>query len=357
MPSGLPRTPIRSGSDLVKAGLIDAETAQGLADILREFSVGITPSIASTILSADPEGGVARQFIPTADEGVVASDELGDPIGDKAHSPVKGIVHRYPDRVLLKPLHACAVYCRFCFRREQVGPGQEALSEAELSAALDYVRNHSEIWEVILSGGDPLILSSRRLSQLRSRLEAIEHLGVIRVHTRVPVVDPQRVTDPLISALRRSKPTYIVIHSNHPDEFTKSARSACARLADAGFPLLGQSVLLRGVNNDLGTLTRLLRTFVENRIKPYYLHHGDLARGTGHFRTTIAEGQSLVGALRGSSSGLCQPNYILDIPGGYGKVPIGPSYLVERADGFFRVRDPNDQWHEYSDHQFTAFHR
>jgi len=343
------RTPVRTASDLVTAGLIEPEHAAGISRLLDEFALAITPSVAETIASADPSGGVARQFVPTLAEMVETADELTDPIGDDAHSPIKGIVHRYPDRVLLKPVHVCPVYCRFCFRRERVGPGGEALTKAELSAALDYIRADPEIWEVILSGGDPLVLSPRRLADIRDSLEAIDHVRVVRIHSRVPVVDPLRVTPALVGALRRPKPTYIVIHANHADEFTEAARSACARLADAGLPLLSQSVLLRGVNDEPASLARLLRTFVENRIKPYYLHHCDLARGTGHFRTSIADGQQLMRTLRGRISGLCQPTYVLDIPGGHGKVPVGPSYLETGGEGRFDVRDLRGTHHSYQD--------
>jgi lysine 2,3-aminomutase len=264
---------------------------------------------------------------------VTQSEESADPIGDDAHSPVEGIVHRYPDRVLLKLVHVCPVYCRFCFRREMVGPGRRrALSRASLVAALDYVRAHAEIWEVILTGGDPLMLSPRRLREVTRALAAIPHVKIIRVHTRVPVVEPARITGELVRALKiRDKASYVVLHANHPRELTASAREACARLVDAGIPMLSQSVLIRGVNDEVQTLGALMRALVECRIKPYYLHHGDLAPGTSHLRTGIAEGQALMRALRGRWSGLCQPTYVLDIPGGHGKSPIGPNYLARTA--------------------------
>ncbi len=225
--------------------------------------------------------------MPSDAELVTTPDERADPIGDHTHSPVKGIVHRYHDRVLLKPSHACPVYCRFCFRREMVGPGGEALSPVELEAALDYVRAHPEVWEVILTGGDPLILSPRRIGEIVREVEAIDHVGVIRVHTRVPVVDPLRVTDALIAALRAEKAIYVVLHVNHAREFTDAARAACRKLSDAGIVLLSQTVLLKGVNDDAATLEALFRALVRHRIKPYYLHQGDLAPGTSQFRTTI----------------------------------------------------------------------
>jgi lysine 2,3-aminomutase len=289
--------------------------------------------------------------VPDAAELRTQDGEASDPIGDDAHSPVEGIVHRYPDRVLLKLVHVCPVYCRFCFRREMVGPGKRpTLSRAALDAALDYIRTHPEIWEVILTGGDPLILSARRLREVTRALATIDHVKVIRVHTRVPVVAPDRVTAELVRALKvKGQSTYVVLHANHPRELSAPAREACARIVDAGIPMLSQSVLLRGVNDDAETLGALMRAFVENRIKPYYLHHGDLAPGTAHLRTEIAEGQDLMRALHGRLSGLCQPTYVLDIPGGHGKSPIGPCYLerLQGAEGYL-VEDFNGGPHVYA---------
>src|SRR5205814_8452642 len=259
---------------------------------------------------------IARQFGPDPAELQARPEETPDPIGDDAHSPVEGIVHRYPDRVLLKLVHVCPVYCRFCFRREMVGPARRrTLSPAALDAALDYVRVHPEIWEVILTGGDPLILSPRRLRDVMQRLAAIAHVKIVRVHTRVPVADPSRITPELVRALKvGGKASYVVLHANHARELTRRARGACARLIDAGIPMLSQSVLLRGVNDDAATLDALMRALVECRIKPYYLHHGDLAPGTAHLRTSLTEGRDLMRALHGRYSGLCQPHYVLDIP-------------------------------------------
>jgi lysine 2,3-aminomutase len=230
--------------------------------------------------------------------------------------------------------------------------GQEGagmLDDAALEAALGYVREHPEIWEVIVSGGDPLIASPRRIARLMQSLAAIDHVKIVRFHTRVPVVAPERVTDELVAALKTSgKTVWIAIHANHPCELTDDARAALARIVDAGIPLVSQTVLLRGVNDDAGTLGALMRAFVEARIKPYYLHHGDLAPGTSRFRKTIAEGQGLMRALRGRHSGLCQPTYVLDIPGGHGKVPVGPGYLCE-SEGSWSIEDINGARHAYRD--------
>ncbi len=349
---------LRHPSALVDAKLADHQRLAALTDVAARYAVAITPAMADLIDPADPHDPIAKQFVPEGRELTEQPEERGDPIGDDAHSPVEGIVHRYPDRVLLKLVNACAVYCRFCFRREMIGPGRGGLSPRALTAALDYVAGDPAIWEVILSGGDPLIVSVRRLKEVTARLAAISHVKVIRLHTRVPVVAPERITVALTRALRvRDKATFVALHVNHPRELTKAARAACARLIDAGIPMVSQSVLLRGVNDDAATLGALMRALVECRIKPYYLHHGDLAPGTAHLRTSIADGQALMRALRGRYSGLCQPSYVLDIPGGYGKSPIGPNYLTAGGNGAagaaladladFTVEDFNGCRHDY----------
>ena len=308
---------------LVEAGLVPRERLAELERVAERYAVAITPAMAALIEASDPHDPVARQFVPDPAELDLQPDEAPDPIGDDAHSPVEGLVHRYPDRVLLKLVNVCAVYCRFCFRREMIGPGKlNALSQEAFAAALAYIAAHRGIWEVILSGGDPLVLSPRRLSAVMKQIGAIEHVKIVRVHTRVPAVDPARITPALVRALKGSgKATYVVLHANHPRELTPVARAACARIIDAGVPMLAQSVLLKGVNDDADTLGTLMRAFVECRIKPYYLHHLDRAPGTAHFRTTTSEGQELVRALRTRYSGLCQPSYVVD-RAGEGKVPL-----------------------------------
>jgi lysine 2,3-aminomutase len=317
------------------------ERLSALQQVATRYAVAITPAVTDMIDPRDPHDPIAKQFLPDVRELDQQPEENADPIGDDAHSPIEGVVHRYPDRVLLKLVNACAVYCRFCFRREMVGPGRGGLSRAALDAALDYIAGTPEIWEVILTGGDPLVLSPRRLKAVMARLAAIDHVKVIRVHTRLPAVAPEKITPALVKALRTGKATFVVLHANHARELTDGARAACARLIDAGIPMLSQSVLLRGVNDDADTLGRLMRALVECRIKPYYLHHADLAPGTAHFRTTIAEGQALMRTLHGRTSGLCQPSYVLDIPGGHGKSPIGPVYLsadCSEVEDFHRRR-------------------
>ena len=341
--------PIRTPQELVEAGYIQAGQLDEISRVAERYAVAISPAVAALIDPSDAADPIARQFVPSADELLTTPLEREDPIGDLSHSPVEGIVHRYPDRVLLKAVHVCPVYCRFCFRREMVGPqGLGTLTPEALDKAIGYIAEHKEIWEVILTGGDPLVLSPRRLGEMMERLGSIEHLKVIRFHTRVPVVEPDRVDEALISALKSGrKAVYVALHANHPREFTDEARGACARLVDSGIVMISQTVLLNGVNNDPETLTRLMQTFVENRIKPYYLHHPDLAPGTSHFRVSIEEGQKLVAGLRGRISGLCQPVYILDIPGGYGKAEIRPASIEARGDGCFTIRDFRGGEHRY----------
>src|SRR5580704_5452977 len=339
-----PAMTLREPAELVAHGLAPAADLAGLEQVAARYAVAVTPDIAALIDTDDPDDPIARQFIPRAEELVVQPGENADPIGDHTHSPVAGIVHRYPDRVLFKLVHVCAVYCRFCFRREMVGPGKAtALSDAAYQGALGYIRAHGEIWEVILTGGDPLMLSPRRLAEVMADLAGIDHVRIIRIHTRVPVADPARVSPGMIAALRvEGATTWVALHANHARELTAKARAACAAIVDAGIPMVSQSVLLRGVNDNAADLEALMRAFVECRIKPYYLHHGDLAPGTAHLRTTLARGQELMRALRGRVSGLCQPDYVLDIPGGFGKSPVGPAYLT-REDSFCGEREPSQE--------------
>ena len=317
--------------------------------VTSRYAFAITPTMAGLIDANEPDDPIGRQFMPNLAELEQRQDEHADPIGDEAHSPVRGIVHRYPDRVLLTPLTVCPVYCRFCFRREVVGgPDGQLLSQRDLDAALRYIREHAEIWEVILSGGDPLILSARRLAEILDALRGIDHVRVIRIHTRVPLVDPSRITEEFVGALADAAPLYVAVHANHPREFTTEGRTALARLVEAGIPLISQSVLLRGVNDDVDTLARLMRSFVENRVKPYYLHHLDKAPGTSHFRVPLAEGRELVRALRGSVSGLCQPGYVVDIPGGHGKTPADSEW-IESSDSGYSATDYRGETHRLDD--------
>ncbi len=348
-----PKSTLRQARQLISAELAPAASLPELEKVAARYAVALTPQVVSLIDPSDANDPIALQYVPSPQELVSEAIERVDPIGDAVRSPVEGIVHRYPDRVLFKLVHVCPVYCRFCFRREMVGPGKDsALSTETYLNALEYIRGHPEIWEVILTGGDPLMLSARRMAAVMSDLAAIAHVKIIRIHTRAPVADPSLVSAEMVEALRAGGATiWIALHANHARELSEAARAACARLIDAGIPMVSQSVLLRGVNDNPAALEALMRAFVECRIKPYYLHHGDLAPGTSHFRTTIEDGQRLMTALRGRVSGLCQPHYVLDIPGGFGKSPIGPNYLSwngdEGAGSRYRVVDYCGGVHPY----------
>jgi lysine 2,3-aminomutase len=337
-------------AELVASGFAAPDQAETLEAVAALYSVAVPPGVAELI--ERPDDAIARQFLPDAAELRTMPWENVDPIGDDAHQAAPGLIHRYPDRALLKLTSVCPVYCRFCFRRARVGAGTEGvLGEDALDEAFAYLSRRKEIWELIVTGGDPLAVSPRRLADLSRRISAVEHIKILRFHSRVPALTPERIGPELIAALKASgKTVYVALHANHPRELTVSAREACGSLIDAGIVMVSQTVLLRGVNDDIETLSNLMRAFVETRIKPYYLHHPDLAPGTSHFRLTIEEGQALARGLLGRLSGLCQPVYVLDIPGGFGKAPAGPSYFSREADGW-RVEDWRGKSHAYADLQ------
>jgi len=351
MSKASPRRILRSAKDLIAAGLIDASRLNEAAAVAERYAVAVPPALQALIDPADRDDPIARQFLPDARELDLSPDEVADPIGDHLKSPVKGLVHRYPDRVLIKPVAACAVYCRFCFRREQVGPGREAMSEADWQAALAYIRARAEIWEAILTGGDPLILSPRRIAEIGKRLAEIPHLRVLRWHTRLPVAAPERVTPALSRALTFShdRSVYVAVHANHPRELTAEARGALARLRRAGVLLVSQTVLLKGVNDDVATLEALMRGLVEAGVKPYYLHHLDRAPGTAHFRVPLDRGRALVSSLRQRLSGLAMPTYMLDLPGAQGKVVAEAAAVRRVGEGLYAARDRDGVEHLYRD--------
>ncbi|HEX2593407.1 MAG TPA: lysine-2,3-aminomutase-like protein [Rhizomicrobium sp.] len=341
--------PLRTPRDLADARLIAPERIASLDAVAARYAVAVSPALASLIDRDNAADPIARQFVPSEAELRTLAEERADPIGDNTHSPVPGIVHRHRDRVLFKAVNVCPVYCRFCFRRETVGPGGEnALSPAAFDTALAYIASHPEIWEVILTGGDPLVLAPRRVAEISERLGAIDHVKIVRWHTRVPVVEPERIDDDMVAALLAPGATpWLALHANHPREFSPAARRAIARLAEADITLVSQTVLLNGVNADADTLDALMRTFVENRIKPYYLHHPDLAPGTSHFRVSIDDGLALIRALRRRLSGLATPTYVLDIPGGYAKVALESHNVEKIAENRWRITDPEGRVHEY----------
>jgi lysine 2,3-aminomutase len=342
---------LTTGYELAEHRLIDRQQIEEVETVRQQFAVKVPFTYMQAMKENNESDPIWRTVVPTRHELHVTDEERLDPIGDLAHTPVRGITHRYPDRVLFKPTHTCAVYCRFCFRRYAVGHPEETLSRADIARAIEYIEQCKEIWEVIFTGGDPLTLADSKLEELLHQLRAIEHVRIIRFHTRIPVVLPSRVTERLAVILRGKngprKPVYVVTHINHAQEITPLVEAACDILVDHGVPLLNQCVLLKNINDTPDVMEELLRKLVELRVKPYYLHHGDLARGTGCFRTSIEEGQQLMKALRGRVSGLCQPAYVLDIPGGYGKVPVSASYLTPGDDHAWLVEDIHGTLHRY----------
>jgi lysine 2,3-aminomutase len=347
--NAIPGSTLRTPAQLAAAGLIPADAVDALNVVAARYAVALSPAVVQAVAAGGRDGPTARQYLPSVEELAVRADEVSDPIGDGAHSPVKGVVHRYPDRALLMPTQVCAVYCRFCFRRDNVGPSAGTLTDAELDAALDYIRGTPAIWEVILTGGDPLVLSARRLRAILSALDDIPHVATVRIHSRVPVAAPERIDGALLNVLAEThKPVNLAIHCNHADELSAEAVAACRKLRRGGVALFGQSVLLKGVNDDATTLEALFRAMLAAGIKPYYLHQLDRAPGTSRFAVPLARGRAIVKALRGKLSGLAQPTYVLDIPGGAGKVPIGPDFLAQGTDEYV-VEDPVGVRHAYAE--------
>jgi len=298
----------------------------------------------------DPADPIRAQVIPSAEELVATEGELDDPIGDHAYSPVPRLTHRHADRVLLFPTYQCAVYCRFCFRKESLTAIGRGYTSEALEPALAYIADHPEIREVILTGGDPLSLPDKALAEIFTRIEAIPHVRLLRIHTRVPVALPSRITPGLVEALQGRLMVSVVTHFNHAREITDAAEAACRTMRQAGCVLLNQSVLLKGVNDSVEALEELCRELMYRLgVKPYYLHHGDLARGMAHRRTTIRQGQALVEALRARLSGICNPTYVIDLPDGGGKVPVGPCHVEAREGESWRIRGLDGEVRDYTE--------
>jgi lysine 2,3-aminomutase len=305
--------------------LSDAERA-GLAASARLFRIGLTPYYASLMDPVHASCPIRLQAIPRAAEADIRDEELRDPLGEDSHNPAPSVVHKYPDRVLFLVVDRCGIYCRHCNRRRLVG-GDEPPTTHELELGLEYIAKTPRIRDVLLSGGDPLLLSTRRLAYLLGRLRQIPHVETIRIGTRLPVVCPMRIDDELTAALRQHHPLFINTHFNHAKELTPEARAACERLVDAGIPVGNQTVLLRGINSSVRSLRTLMRGLVRSRIRPYYLFQGDTVIGTDHLRTPVEAAMELYRGLRGWMSGMCIPTLVLDAPGGGGKVPIVPNYI------------------------------
>jgi len=329
--------------------LTEAER-EGVRRALRDgFPMSITPHYLALCDVHDPSCPIRRQCVPVADESVEVPGDLRDPLGEEAHEVAPHLVQRYPDRALLLATDRCSVYCRFCTRSRMVGAGGGARSMERLAPALAWLRAHPEVRDVIVSGGDPLVMRTERIAEILDALAAIDSLDTVRVATRTPVTLPQRIDDVLCAALRRHPAVWLMTHFNHPKELAPEAVRACARLVDAGIPVMNQTVLLRGVNDDADTLERLFRKLVRSRVRPYYLLQADPVRGTGHLRTPLAAGLAIMERLQGRLTGIAVPKFIVDTPGGRGKVPLLPDYVAARAAGTTTLRTFRGELVDYVD--------
>ena len=323
---------ITTSEALSKVIPLSEEEKADIDRCLKSFRMAITPYYASLIDPNDPNDPVRMQAVPSGREREECPDDMADPLGEIGDSPVPHVVHRYPDRVLLLVTYQCAMYCRHCTRRRAVGEEDRVIPEKALSRALDYIRSHREIRDVLVSGGDPLTMTTDRLERILSAIREIPHVEVIRIGTRVPVVLPMRITPELTDMLRKYHPVWINTHFNHPKEITPEARLACERLVDAGIPLGNQSVLLKGVNDSAEIMKELLLKLVKMRLRPYYLYQCDLSRGIAHFRTRVETGVDILHALTGRISGYALPRYVIDAPGGGGKIPVQYEYVMKKDD-------------------------
>jgi lysine 2,3-aminomutase len=327
------RNRIRSLADLERIVELTTDERAAIARHSGSLPVGITPYYASLIDPVNPEQGLRKTVIPRLDEFKKTAGEADDPLGEDDHSPVRGLVHRYPDRVLLLVTNFCSVYCRYCTRARMVGAaGERAVKKSDLELAIDYIAATPTIRDVLLSGGDPLSLDDERLDWILSRLRAIPHVEFIRIGSKQPVVEPQRITPALIRVLRKYHPLWMSLHFTHPDELTPEVAQACGRLADAGIPLGSQTVLLKGVNDDPRVMTKLMQGLLRIRVRPYYLYQCDPISGSSHFRTPVQTGVDMIRALRGHTTGYAVPTFVVDAPRGGGKIPLAPDY-VEGRDG------------------------
>lgn len=322
-------------AELKKFIPLTKDEEEGVRECLQSLRMAITPYYLSLINPENPNCPIRKQAIPTHNELVIKSADLVDPLHEDGDSPVPGLTHRYPDRVLILITDQCSMYCRHCTRRRFAGQTDRALAMERIDEAIEYIKNNHQIRDVVLSGGDPLTLTDDRLEAILQKIRAIPHVEIIRIGTRTPVVMPQRITPSLIEMLRKYHPIWINTHFNHPDELTEESEAACAALADGGFPLGNQSVLLRGINDCIHVMRTLVKKLVRNRIRPYYIYQCDLSQGLSHFRTPVSVGVDIIEGLRGHVSGLCVPTYAIDAPGGGGKVPVMPNYVI--SHGFNKV--------------------
>lgn len=323
---------IKSTDDLARYFVLSDEEKSDINKCLTTFRMAITPYYASLIDPNDPNDPIRKQSIPSIAETYQCDDDLSDPLGEEDESPVPYIVHRYPDRVLFLVTLKCSMYCRHCTRRRVVGEKDRIIDEESMKVAVEYISNHPEIRDVLVSGGDPLVMGTAKLEAIISSLRAIKHVDIIRIGTRVPVVLPMRITDELVNMLKKYHPIWINTHFNHPNEITAESEQACMKIVDAGIPLGNQSVLLRDINDNVTTMKDLLLKLVHIRVRPYYLYQCDLSRGIGHFRTSVDTGVKIIHELTGFISGYAVPKYVIDAPTGGGKIPINYNYVISKDD-------------------------
>lgn len=345
---------IRTLAQLEKMLELSEDERKALVDGGSMLPVGITPYYMSLLSPTDPQQPLRRTVVPVTNEFVRTPGEADDPLGEDGHSPVPGLVHRYPDRVLLLALDFCSTYCRYCTRSRVVGHGEIAPSEKRLEAAFDYIRRNPQIRDVLISGGDPLALSEEKLDWILSRLRAIPHLEFVRLGTKMPAVLPQRITPQLTRVFRKYHPFWMSIHFLHPDECTPEATQACNRLADAGIPLGSQTVLLQGVNDDVETMKQLMHKLLMMRVRPYYIYQCDPISGSSHFRTPVSKGLEIIEGLRGHTTGYAVPQYVIDAPGGGGKIPLQPNSVVGRDGDYLLLRNFEGKIFQYPDPQPKA---
>jgi lysine 2,3-aminomutase len=332
------RNAFTSIDDLKKIVKLSAKEALAINNLRGRLPLRITPYFASLIYNTKPGHPLRRNVIPVVEELLESASEQSDPLHEKAFSPVKGIVHRYPDRVLFTVTQVCSNYCRYCTRSHSVGK-LDKLGKQDFEKAFYYIASHPEVRDVLISGGDPLTMSDEMLDYILSNIRRIDHVEIIRIGTRVPVVLPQRITDNLINILKKYHPLFISLHFSHPLEITEESEKACNKLADGGFPLGSQTVLLKGINDSVPVMKELMHKLLKMRVRPYYLYQCDLIPGSHHFRTTVAKGLEIIKGLRGFTSGYAVPTFVVDAPGGGGKIPLLPNYIVEHNSDHIVLRN------------------
>ncbi len=331
------------------------EEIEGIKHSKGRLALAVTPYFASMMDPNNPNCPIRRQAIPRMEEFHLSKNDMVDPCGEDKDSPVPGLVHRYPDRVLLLVTDQCAVYCRYCTRRRLVGSNERSITEGNFEEVLKYLKSHRKVRDVLLSGGDPLLLENERLEEILSRLRALPHIELLRIGTRAPVTLPQRITGGLVRMLKKYHPLMISIHFTHPKEITEAVRRACSDLADGGIPLGSQTVLLKGINDKPYIMKKLVQELLKIRVRPYYIYQCDLAMGTEHFRTSVATGIQIIEKLRGYTTGYAVPTYVVDAPGGGGKIPLEPVYLVSRGKGKIVLRNYEGKLFEYPEPNIIEF--